>query len=161
MHRVAQLVGHLTARVSAADVAVARRILPPSAWSLFDGMPVADQRHGLDVAHALLARGADDSDLLAAALLHDVAKGARLRVWHRVGGVVLAAVAPRLLRRMAASEPGGRGNAWHLFLHHAEISAQVVRQAGLPERTATFIAGTAVGPDSALAQALRAADDAS
>lgn len=161
MHRVMQLIGHLTARVSAADLDLARRILPPGAWALFDGMPVADQRHGLDVARALLVRGVDDREVLAAALLHDVAKGVRLRVWHRVGGVVLAAVAPGLLQRMASPDSGSRGYAWHLFLHHAELSAQAVRQAGLPDRTAAFISGTAAGPDAALAQALRAADDAS
>ena len=161
MHRVTQLVGHLTARVSVADLDLARRILPARAWALFDAMPVADRRHGLDVARALLARGVDDREVLAAALLHDVAKGARLRIWHRVGGVLLAAVAPGLLQRIASPDPGSRRYAWHLFLHHAELSAQAVRQAGLPDRTAAFIAGTAGGPDAALAKALRAADDAS
>lgn len=161
MHRVTQLVGHLTARVSAADLDLARQMLPPPAWPLFDAMPVADQRHGLDVARRLLARGVDEPDVLAAALLHDVAKGARLRVWHRVGGVVLAFAAPRLLRRMASSDPASRGYPWHLFLHHAELSARATREAGLPERTARLIAGRAAGPDAALAQALRDADDAS
>lgn len=161
MHRVTQLVGHLTARVSAADLALAHEILPPSAWALFDGMPVADQRHGLDVAGRLLTRGIDDRDVLAAALLHDVAKGTRLRVWHRVGGVLLAAVAPRALNRLATPEPASRGYPWHLFLHHAELSAQVARDAGLTERTAAFIRGTTPEVDSALFLALRDADDAS
>ncbi|MDP9270010.1 MAG: hypothetical protein M3P14_03405 [Chloroflexota bacterium] len=161
MHRVTQLVSHLTARVSASDLALAHEILPSSAWALFDGMPVADQRHGLDVACRLLAGGIDDPDLLAAALLHDAAKGSRLRVWHRVGGVLLAALAPRLLARLASPDVGSRGYPWQLFLHHAELSALAARSAGLSERTAAFIRGDASGPDTPFAVALLHADEAS
>ncbi|HLY35623.1 MAG TPA: hypothetical protein VKU35_02820 [Candidatus Limnocylindria bacterium] len=161
MHRVAQLVGHLTARVSAGDLALAHEILPPSAWALFDAMPVADQRHGLDVTGRLLARGIDDREVLAAALLHDVAKGTRLRVWHRVGGVLLSALAPRALQRLATPDPASRGYPWHLFLHHAELSAQVARDAGLSERTAAFIRARTLEADRALAQALHDADEVS
>ena len=161
MHRVTQLVGHLTARVSARDLARSHEILPPSAWALFDGMPVADQRHGLDVAGRLLARGIDDRDVLAAALLHDAAKGTRLRIWHRVGGVLLAAVAPGALRRLASPEPASRGYPWYLLLHHAELSAQIARGAGLSERCAAFIRSTPADADRTLAQALHDADDAS
>jgi hypothetical protein len=161
MHRVTQLVGHLTARVSVADLALAHEILPPSAWAVFDSMPVADQRHGLDVATRLLARGVDDADVLAAALLHDAAKGSRLRVWHRVGGVLLAAAAPGALRRLASPDPSSGGYVWHVFLHHADLSAERARGAGLSERTAAFIRGAAPDADRWLAQALRDADDAS
>jgi hypothetical protein len=161
MHRVTQLVSHLTARVSASDVALAHEILPSFAWALFDGMPVADQRHGLDVAGRLLAGGIDDPDLLAAALLHDAAKGSRLRVWHRVGGVLLSALAPRFLAGLASPDAASRGYPWHLFLHHAELSALAARSAGLSERAAAFIRGVASGPDSPLALALLHADEAS
>src|SRR5213592_2653594 len=122
MHRVSQFVSHLTARVGADEEASAHRILPPSAWPLFDGMPVADRRHGLDVTVRLLARGVDDSDVLAAALLHDAAKGSRLRLWHRVASVLLEAFAPGLLARLAKRDPRAT-NAWHLYMHHAQLSA--------------------------------------
>lgn len=161
MHRVAQVVGHLTARVAPDEAALARRILPGSAWPLFEQMPVADRRHGLDVAQRLLAGGFDDADLLAAALLHDAAKGRRLRLWHRVTGVVLAAAAPGLLRRMAAADPGSRGYPWYLFLHHAEISARLALDAGVSARGAAFIHGEPAAADAGLASALRRADDAS
>ena len=62
MHRVGQFVSHLTARVTPDDEAAAHRVLPANAWELFDRMPVADRRHGLDVAHRLLAQGIDDRD---------------------------------------------------------------------------------------------------
>ena len=161
MHRVTQFVGHLTARVSADDEVAAHEILPAGAWGLFDEMPVADRRHGLDVAHRLLAEGIDDRDILAAALLHDAAKGRRLRLWHRVGGVLLARLAPRALERLASPDRAGPGNPWWVFVHHARLSAEVALGAGLNERTAAFIAETAGAADQHLASALHAADEAS
>jgi hypothetical protein len=160
VHRVTQFFGHLAARVSDDDAAQARRILPESAWPLFAGMPVADRRHGLDVATRLLASGWDDPDLLAAALLHDAAKGRRLRLWHRVGGVLLDALAPRLLRRLASDDPASRGYPWHLYLHHAELSAQAALEAGCSQRAADLIRGRASGTDASAAAALHAADEA-
>jgi hypothetical protein len=161
VHRVGQFVSHLTARVTADDEVAAHRILPASAWGLFDGMPVADRRHGLDVAQGLLARGIDDRDLLAAALVHDAAKGHRLRLWHRVGGVLLARFAPRALERLASPDPASRGHSWWIFLHHARLSADAALGAGLSERTAAFISGSVGAAEQRLASALHAADEAS
>ncbi len=161
MHRVAQLVGHLTARLAPGEEELVHSILPSPAWPLFDRMPVADRRHGIDVAQRLVATGIDDRDALAAALVHDGAKGRRLRLWHRVGGVLLDAVSPRVLARLASSDPGSRGYPWYLYLHHAELSAELARDAGLSDRTASFIAGTPAPADAELASALRRADDAS
>jgi hypothetical protein len=161
VHRVGQFVSHLTARVTPDDTVVAHRILPGSAWELFDGMPVADKRHGLNVAQRLLAQGIDDRDVLAAALLHDAAKGRRLRLWHRVGGVLLARLAPGMLARLASPDPSGGGNPWWVFVHHARLSADAALRAGLNPRAAAFIDGSASADDQRLASALHAADEAS
>lgn len=158
MGRVAQLIGHLTARVDAKEEILAFEILPASAQRLFAEMPVADRRHGLDVARHLLQRGHDDRELLAAALLHDAAKGHRMRLWHRVGGVLLDAAAPDILRRLASPEPTSRGYPWYLYLHHAALSADAALAAGCTERTAALIRGTA--DDAAAQAALHAADEA-
>lgn len=160
MHRVSQFFSHVTARVSDDEAAVARSVLPPGGWSLFAAMPVADRRHGLDVVARLREAGWDDPDLLAAALLHDAAKGHRLRLWHRVGGVLLEALAPRLLARLASPDPESRGYAWHLYLHHPQLSAEAAVAAGCSERTAAFIRGTAGGSDQSAAAALHLADEA-
>ena len=106
MHRVAQFFGHLRAASTPAETARARVLLPDAAWPLFAAMPVADRRHALDVAARLWPPAHDDPDLLAAALLHDAAKGHRMRLWHRVAGVLLEAVAPA-----AAGAPGLAGPA--------------------------------------------------
>jgi len=161
VHRVGQFVGHLTARVRPDEAALAHRILPPPAAALFDTMPVADRRHGLDVAQRLLARGLDDPDLLAAALLHDAAKGPGMRLWHRVAGVLLEAVAPRLLARLARPDVRSWRHGLHLYLHHEPMSADAAHVAGCSERAAAFIRGTSGEADAALARALHDADEAS
>ena len=161
MHRVRQLIGHLTARVRPDEAALAARILPASAVPLFEAMPVADRRHGLDVAQRLLARGLDDRDLLAAALLHDAAKGHRMRLWHRVGGVLLGRVAPGALERLASPDAQSWRHGFHLYLHHGPMSADAALNAGCSPRAAAFIRATAGPDDASLAAALHAADEAS
>jgi hypothetical protein len=149
-HRVRQFSNHLRAQVAPAERAAAHDLLPATATPLFDAMPVADQRHALDVVRRLHQAGLDDADLLAAALLHDAAKSARLRLWHRVVVVLLEAIAPRRLRY-----------PFHLHLHHAERSARAALDAGCGPRVAAFIQGTPDGSDTQLEAALRAADAAS
>jgi hypothetical protein len=161
VHRVGQFVAHVRARVTADEAALAHRVLPAALADLFDGMPVADRRHALDVAGRLLAGGHDDPDLLAAALLHDVAKGHRMRLWHRIAGVLLQAFAPGVLRRLASPDPRSWRHPFHLYLHHAALSSQRVTAAGGSERAATFIRGGAGGVDARLQRALTDADDAS
>ena len=161
MHRVGQLVAHVRARVDPAEEAFAAGVLPAGGRALFGGMPVADRRHGLDVAARLVASGIDDPDVLGAALLHDAAKGDRMQLWHRVGGVLLEAVAPALLARLGSPDPRSWRHPFHLYLHHEAMSADLAAAAGCGPRLAAFIGGTADGTDARLQQALRAADDAS
>ena len=161
-HRIGQFVAHVRARVAAAEEADARRILGPEAWPLFAAMPVADRRHALDVVGRLRTAGWEDPDLLRAALLHDAAKGHRMRLWHRVAGVLLEAVAPRLLARLASDDWRSWRHPFHLYLHHERLSADLAEAAGCSSRTVAFLRGTASGPgDVQLAHALEMADDAS
>lgn len=160
MHRVTQFVSHITASVRPEEAELAHRLLPPPAWELFEAMPVADRRHGLDVVARLLDAGRDDPDLLVAALLHDAGKGHGLRLWHRVAGVLMEAVAPPWLQALAARHPDSR-NPWYLYVHHAELSAAAAERAGASHRSASFIRGNADSADAPLARALQAADEAS
>jgi hypothetical protein len=161
VHRVEQFVGHLRARVGADEAGLARQLLPDAAWPLFERMPVADRRHALDVVGRLTAGGHDDPDLLVAALLHDCAKGRRMRLWHRVAGVLLEAFLPRALTRLASADPGSWRYPFHLYLHHAGLSADAALAAGCSARAAAFIRGTPAEADASLAAALKAADEAS
>ena len=138
-----------------------RGTLPDAAATLFATMPVADRRHALDVAERLVAAGHDDRDLLAAALLHDAAKGQRMRLVHRVSGVLLEAFAPRLLHRLAEPDPSSWRHPFHLYLHHAPMSAALAERAGCSPRAAGFIRGSASPDDERLLRAMKAADDRS
>ena len=89
-------------RLDAADRAILEQTLPPAGRALFAAMAANDQRHSLAVFRALRARGCDDAELLAAALLHDSGKGSgRVRLWMRPTVVLLRACAPGLLRWLA------------------------------------------------------------
>jgi hypothetical protein len=161
VHRVGQFFGHLTARVDPGEEARACRLLPDGAWPLFAAMPTPDRRHALNVAGRLLADGHTDPDLLAAAMLHDAAKGRRLSLWHRVAGVLLGAVAPGTLERLASPAERSWRYPFHLYLHHAAMSADAALGAGCSPRTAAFIRGSGDAADGLLAAALLRADEAS
>ncbi|HEV8193364.1 MAG TPA: hypothetical protein VGP82_18020 [Ktedonobacterales bacterium] len=141
------------------DRAILDATLPPGGRALFATMSLNDQRHSLTVYRALRARGCDDPDLLAAALLHDSGKGnGRVRLWVRPPFVLLHVFVPAVLRWLAsAPAPWWRRpfyNAWH----HAEIGARCAAEAGLSERTALLIR-THHQPDGPAAE-LHAVDDA-
>lgn len=160
-YRVRQFGAHLRAQVAPGERALAHALLPTTSTPLFDAMPVADQRHALDVVRRLREAGMDDPDLLAAALLHDAGKSVRLRLWHRVVVVLLEAVAPRGLERLASTNPGSWRYPFHLHRHHAQLSARAALDAGCGPRVAAFIIGTPDPADAQLEAALRAADAAS
>jgi hypothetical protein len=147
--------------VDPGEESIVDRVLPPAGARLFRDMPVADRRHGLDVVSRLLAAGHDDPDMLAAALLHDAGKGHRMRLWHRVAAVLLDAVAPSALRRLAAPDLASWRYPFHLYLHHDAISAQMAVAAGCTPRAAAFIRHQPAPGDASLGAALAAADDAS
>jgi hypothetical protein len=161
VHRVRQFAAHLRARVAPEEERLAQDLLTPEASRLFASMPVADRRHALDVAGRLLDHGVDDRDVLTAALLHDAAKGHRMRLWHRVAGVLLEAAWPTMLRRLADPNTRSWRHPFHLYLHHASLSADLAVTAGASERAGSFIRGSAAEDDAHLMRALTDADDAS
>ena len=116
------------------------RVLAPPALNLFESLPTQDQRHGFDVALALLHRGHRDTDLLAAALLHDAGKaGAGLTVFHRTAVVLLQAGRPGWLEDLdEAAQKGWRRSFW-VHQRHAEIGAELAREAGCSDLTIWLI----------------------
>ncbi len=140
-----------------------RGILATSALAdLFFGLATYEQRHALRVCRTLLEGGyGDDTDLLQAALLHDLGKrdphtGRSVTLWGKVANVVLVKTGGRkLVQKVASPNPASWRYIFWLQLNHEEQGEYLVRQAGSSERVATLVRG---GPDPALAL-LKWADD--
>jgi len=115
-----------------------RAYLTPRQRALFSRMPPRDQRHSLDVFHALVSRGCKERDLLVAALLHDVGKG-HLPLWCRIAVVLISAVKPSLLDWLAANRPGSWRYPFYLHREHGRRGAMLARKAGCSALTVELI----------------------
>lgn len=93
-----------------------------------------DVRHAERTAQILRERGADD-ELVEAGLLHDLAKPAETRLWHRIAAVVLETAAPWARGRLARGE-----GVFARYLDHARRSAEEARRRGASERVVRLIA---------------------
>jgi hypothetical protein len=133
--------------------------LTPAQLALFDAMPVADRRHGLDVVVALRAAGVNDRDLHLAGLFHDAGKGRSIRLWHRVAWSLGEVFGP-WVHRLAARIPGG-SDAMARLRDHAARSGELAAAVGCPPRSVALILGEAAPGDLASLAALVAADEAS
>jgi len=154
-----QLGRHVAARVRPVERAALAEWLTPAQLALFDGMPVADRRHGLDVVAALRAAGVADRDLHVAGLFHDAGKGRSIRLWHRVAWSLGERLGPRV-HGAAARLPGG-ADAMARLRDHPARSAELAAAVGCSARTVALVGGTAAVGDEAALAALHAADEAS
>jgi hypothetical protein len=131
--------------------------LRPAELELFDTMHVADRRHGLDVAAVLRRGGVRDRDVLAAAVLHDCAKG-ETGVLPRVAWSLGEAYGPWVWT-VARRVPGWDG-ALRRLETHADASADLVQAAGLPAFAVDLVRFQAEPRDARYGAAFRAADEA-
>jgi hypothetical protein len=103
-------------------------------------MPAAEQRHALAVLRTLEQGGYSEPLLAQAALLHDVGKivrppaegerGQGIAVWHRVAAVLVKAITPTLLERVALNEPGNWRFPFYVLVHHAQRGADMAAATG-------------------------------
>ncbi|HEX5827579.1 MAG TPA: hypothetical protein VFY23_08670 [Candidatus Limnocylindrales bacterium] len=152
-----QLRAHLTATVSPTERTGLAAWLRPAELALFDAMHVADRRHGLDVVAVLRRAGVRDRDVLAAGLLHDCGKGdtgAGPRVAWSLGEVL----GPWVLG-VARVMPGW-GAALDRLATHAETSADMVAEAGLPPFAVDLVRHQAEPRDPRYGAVFHAADEA-
>ena len=152
--RVRQFFKSCRASVSKAEQRVAAEQLGDSLFQLFMKMALLDQRHCLDVYHTLRGSGCDDTELLTAALIHDVGKR-NVVIWQRVAYVFLKQLAPRQLRRIASNGTGWRAGLSSLH-YHEEVGSQLAKAAGASDVVVQLINGD--GPDTRRTT-LRAVDD--
>ncbi|HID87410.1 MAG TPA: HD domain-containing protein [Anaerolineae bacterium] len=140
MYRFSQFCRALVARVPKRELDLLSEYLTPAQVELFRRMPRCDQRHGLDVFHALQKRGYHERDLLVAALLHDVGKvDGGLRLWHRVLIVLVKAFWLQLLDRLARGETDSWRYPFYVHQHHPELGAELVRAVGCSSTTVELI----------------------
>jgi hypothetical protein len=137
--RVRQFGRALTSRVRPQEQALVASLLPEAAARLFARMPRSDQRHSLDVLYALQEHGESAPQLLAAALLHDVAKGEGVHIWHRVLSVLLRALGPDWLNRVASPDPDSWRHPLWLQLRHPQRGAELAAAAGCAPATVELI----------------------
>jgi hypothetical protein len=148
---------YLRARVLEAERSELATWLTPAQLAVFDGMHVADRRHGLDVLAALRASGATDRDLLTAGLLHDCGKGPSVLLVHRVAWS-LGQRYGEWIWRWSSRLPTFRLGLERLR-RHAERSAAVAAEAGCTPRTVELIR-LQENPVDQAGELLRAADEA-
>ena len=155
--KVRQAKRHLLARVAPRERDAVAAWLSPAQLALFDGMHIADRRHGLDVVAALRALGETEPEVLLAGLLHDAGKGDT--------GMV-----PRILHALGQARifwpalalgwwPGMRAAQVRLR-DHAETSAQLAESVGCSPRTVELIRWQDSPRDPEAGERLRLADEA-
>ncbi len=155
--KVRQFRAHLRASVAADERTGLTTWLNPDQLALFDGMHVADRRHGLDVVAALRADGATDPELLLAGLLHDAGKGST-GLWARVAYSLGQAFGPWVWRA-AGWLPGFRSGLARLH-RHAETSATLAAAVGCTARTVELIRHQDAPIDPVDGRRLQLADEA-
>ncbi len=160
-YRARQFGNVFRSRLSTDDEALLRTVLTPPLRRLFAGMHPVAQRHHLDVCQDLQRQGWDDPEVLTAALLHDVGKGA-LGPWARAVIVLAQHLTPALLRPRAIPVALRAGPlAWlALQAEHPERGAIMVARAGASARMVDLIRRMDQGGDGDPAlTALRRSDD--
>ncbi len=147
LRRVRQFARGIAASVSAEELQQAARFLPPEGLARFRQMPVDAQRHSLNVLNSLQRAGWHDSDLAAAALLHDAGKlaaaeaGLSFNAWVRTALVLLDALAPNLALRLTVDDAaGGWRYLLHVHLAHPCIGARWAAEDGCSPLTCWLVA---------------------
>ena len=159
-YRVGQVLRGFRPALHAHEADEVRRLLSDGELQLFLPLDARDRRQAVDVMRWLLQRTEPSTDLLAAALLHDVGKrGIRLR--DRVAFVLLEAVSPRLVDRLGAERDARWRRALWTLRHHARLGADLLAGAGTRPRVVALVADhTGAAGDDAELGWLIAADDA-
>ncbi len=127
-----------------------------------------EQAHAIRVMVRLSDAGYDDSDLLAAALLHDVGKVRHpLRPWQRGLAVLVKALLPGVYQKWGSGEPGGMRTGIVVAARHADWGAEMAADAGASQRVVWLIANhdadlsEVSGPDIGLLGELQQVDSIS
>ncbi|HHX66342.1 MAG TPA: hypothetical protein GX702_15805 [Chloroflexi bacterium] len=139
-YRLRQFIMRLRPYVDPADRQAVCEVLPSPARALFEQMPMGDQVHALCVWRRVRQDAPGDIDLEQAALLHDVGKSkGRISLAHRVAIVLLNALNPSWLKRLASDDVRSWRYSFYVHLKHAELGAVACEQAGCPQQVVMLV----------------------
>jgi putative nucleotidyltransferase with HDIG domain len=139
-YRMRQFWEALNPRLSAEELKQAQDFLDPALMALFLGQPRSEQAHSLRLLNQLLEGGETHSDLLVAALLHDVGKSRHpLHLWERVLIVLGKKFAPNLSQNWGQAELHGWRRAFVIAAQHPQWGAEMAAEAGASPLTVELI----------------------
>jgi hypothetical protein len=169
LYRTRQVWQALNSTPATEELAQVRSTLTPSLMSLFNRMQASEQAHSMRVFSQLLAQGEKNTDLLVAALLHDVGKSRHsLRLYERVMIVLAKSLFPGRVKRWGQGNPSGWQRPFVVAEQHPAWGAEMVAQAGASFLVAALIyrhqenlQGAAVTREDQLLSRLQLLDDES
>jgi HD domain len=169
LYRAGQFWQALTATPATEELNQARQVLAPQLMALFLNQPASEQVHSLRVFTRLCLDGVRSTDLLAAALLHDVGKSRYpLRIWERVLVVIGQALVLCQDTSRDEHEPHGWKRPFIIASRHANWGAEMAAEAGASHLTVELIrrhhdplAGGLNHPDDQLLHRLQMFDHSS
>ncbi len=121
----------ISARMPTDALDEVRAVLPPPLFELFTQMRPSDQFHSYCVRKMLIERGQVNTDLLAAALLHDVGKAKMpLMIWERVMIVLGFKFFRKYANDLGRRPPTPLTRSFVVAVQHAAWGAEMVKAAG-------------------------------
>ena len=134
LYRTRQFWQAISTRSSQVDLELISSILTPSQISLFNQMQASEQAHSLRVFRKLTSQEEQNTDLLVAALLHDVGKiRAPLRLWERVLIVLVRVICPGCIHKWGSAPSEGSLSWRQTFVvaeQHPQWGAELAAQCG-------------------------------
>ena len=134
LYRTRQFWQAISTRSSQVDLELISSILTPSQVSLFNQMQANEQAHSLRVFRKLTSQEEQNTDLLVAALLHDVGKiRAPLRLWERVLIVFVRVGCPGCIHKWGSALSEGSPGWRRTFIvaeQHPRWGAELAAQCG-------------------------------
>jgi len=165
-HRASQFWHALLAPKEGVETRAIQPYLSPTQIVLFRRMHPSEQSHAFQVLNRLKEAGHDDTNLLTAALLHDIGKIlSPLSIWERVEIVLGKHFFPQAVKHWSA----GQAHGLHPFVvaeHHPAWWASLAAQTGASAQAVSLIsrhhevlAEPPASPADRLLAALQHADD--
>jgi putative nucleotidyltransferase with HDIG domain len=140
LYRVRQFWQVLTADSNSQNLDQARQVLSSGQMDLFMRLQPGERAHSLQILQQLCVQGEENSDLLIAALLHDIGKSVHpLRLRERVVIVIAKTLFPNRIRAWGQGEPERWRRPFVIAEQHGTWGAEMAAQAGVSALTASII----------------------